>query len=191
MDFTSEGLVAHLEQYCTEQNIRSINQETRYFLKQEGVRYILGRMDLEAGERDTFDKTLSRRICLEEALAVQMIPARYLFTALNDLPEEAKQLDLVRDCLTVSQAATKIGEGAALPMPVPFRSKEEGPYIAVRKEGIRRIVDLAFRMTNVGMLEVLNTDQRMSDFNVAGAALSDYLNNPPKHWIKVMNAPDN
>jgi len=183
--FTVDGLVAHLREYRENRSIEEVDLQTRYLLKEVGTHYIVNYMKLSDEEKTELKRKLSERICLEQALTTQQIPSRYLHPILVNLPPELKENDLVQQHLFLAEAASNVSESSDFPS--PYGLEEQGPYTAVRQEGIRAIVQGCMQLTNEPLTQIINTPQRIAAFNQGGEALLKYLDQHPTNMGASLN----
>ncbi len=170
-----DGLIEYLHDFWKANDIYGVNLETRYRIKEAGIHYIIDNMELSGEEREELKRKTSERVCLEQALASQMIPLRYLIPALEGLPPELKSVELVSQYIALAEAVS-IGSDD---LPSPYGLKGQGPYAAVRQEGIRMIVQAALQLTDEPLLRILNIPERADVFHQAGVELRNYLDNHP------------
>jgi len=174
VQFTIEELITHLRGYEERHGITEIDLVTRYFVKEAGTHFVVEHMGLPPAEQEQLKRILSERCCLDEALAVMTIPARYLVQIIDGLPRQSqgmsvRGLEAVRVYRAAAQAMV-IAAGDTSPgendFPSPFDLESNGPYIAVRQEVIRDIVGIAIGVFNSQrFFAILNTPHRKGVFN--------------------------
>ena len=160
----------HLHNYWDANGIQAVDLETRYKLKEVGSHYIIDHMELSSTEKTRLKTTMSNRICAEQALETQLIPTRYLYQLLLLFPDRSKKMVLIELHLTLAELVS--GDDANTE-PAPFNLENDGPYTAVRQDGIVRIVNIAFGLTGIPIRSILNTPERMEAFNYGGRKLTN------------------
>lgn len=201
VEFTIEELIAHMKSYERLHGITEITPETRYFVKEAGAHFVTERIGLSPQEQEELKKVISERICLEEALATFTIPAGYLLQILDNLLPELKNSPEFKKIgiktyhiAEVKKFAVRLYETTAKALealvrsqlndrsnfPSPFRLSAEGPYIAVRQEGIRGLLEVAEGVFNSRKVSaIINTPEREQRFSYGGEAIRSYLDRHP------------
>ncbi|MBI5002762.1 hypothetical protein HZC31_05220 [Candidatus Woesearchaeota archaeon] len=170
--FSIDALLLHMDAYCSSRNVRASDPRVRYELKEIGVHYVIDQMELEPQEKTDLKTIMSRRICLEQALATETIPNSYLRQVIEGFPEDLRGLDIVQDYLRASQLLPDLSGGRA---PCPVKYDERLSMIVVRQEGIRSIVQAGIDVTGPPLRVLLHNQERVSLFNVGGEAVREYL----------------
>lgn len=188
--FSIERLIEHLRDYSDRESIQADDLATRYRLKEAGSHYIIDHMGLSDGEKTDLKQAMSQRICAEQALATQGIPATYLRQILEGFSAEIRETKLVQSYIRVASILVDIVAEVGTPIsgaqPSPFDLREESPYVAVDQEGIISLVKAAFKLTDAPLKSILNTEARMMAFNDGGTHLKRYLDeHHPEMGIEV------
>lgn len=178
VEFTIDDVVEHMRQYMTKHRIDDLNSESRYFVKNAGMEFVVDRIGLNPQEVEILKRALSERICLEEALANLLIPTRYLYKALLGLPDDAKSTEIVGLHLSLGRSIVSLDQKIDI-VPGPFKLVGEGPYTLVRQEMIKLAVQAAFAYTSKSILGVLDTEEKTRRFNYGAGAIVPYLDRNP------------
>lgn len=179
---TEESLKAHLLQVMHDKGFTEIELSVRYFLKEAGIHYVIEHMALDRQQKDELKTALSRRICLEEALANEIIPAKYLSSIVVDLPEDIKKVEFVKAYAAAGKRLPSINPHYSSDLEQdlkPFSLDGEGPYIAARQEGIKTIIIYAMKKTGETLKNILNSSRKLQQFNFYGGIIVEFLNNSP------------
>lgn len=178
-ELSTEEIETCLRDWMNQNNIKEINAENRYLLKEAGIHYVIENMDLNEAEAEELKKIISKRICLEEAKVTEMIPAYYLKDILKDLPDNVRKTDLAKMYVNVTNLSfsnSKLRLKASL---APFNTLTDGPYIAVRQKGIKALLEIVFYSTDQQLKTILNTEERLQKFNAGGGVIRNFLNKHP------------
>ncbi|MBS3122596.1 hypothetical protein J4434_06975 [Candidatus Woesearchaeota archaeon] len=179
---TEESLKAYLLQVMHDKGFTEIDSESRYFLKEAGIHYVIEHMRFSDKEKQVLKTTLSRRICLEEALANETIPVKYLSSIIVELPDDIKQMEFVKTYAVAGERLSFLTQDYHSEVEQelkPFSLNCDGAYLAARQEGIRAIIKNAMNKTGETLLILLNTPNNMQQFNFYGLIIADFLNNSP------------
>lgn len=168
-----EGLMAHLGAYCMQRNVVPLDPAARYELKEAGVHYVIDEMLLSADEKINLKRVMSRRICLEQALVVQLIPAAYLCRVIEGFPSDLQASEIVQQFYLPAGLLPVLPGTSQYPCSV--KVGEAFPSIAVRKEQIRAVVRAGINLTTGELNPILNTGARIDVFNYGGEQLRSYL----------------
>lgn len=176
-----EGLLQHLRSYLEEHPTEDAGL-SRYKLKERGIHYVIEHLPLEEKEKNELKTTLSRRVCLEQALVAEIIPTRYLPAIFANLPEKVKEnsgaMEVIRDHLTLAKEVESSGGGKS-DSPAPFRMDDDGPYTGIRQPMIKALVDLAKAYTGKTIVMMLNTPEKRRRFDELSQVMIDYLDHHP------------
>ena len=175
--YMDSGLETHMQKYWKEMGFKEMDSESRYFMKEAGAHYVIDNMDLSSKEKEELKRTISARICLEQALKNCIIPSEYLSQALAALPEKIQNIDFIKGLMNLGDAVASLKDDYT--SLTPFRLDGEGPYTAVRKKMIRNVVKVALDFTGEPIARILNTSQRTDTFNKGGAEIKQYIDNHP------------
>lgn len=179
---TEESLKAHLMHVMHDKGFTEIDSDSRYFLKEAGIHYVVEHMALDRQQKDELKTALSRRICLEEALANEIIPAKYLSSIVDNMPDDIKQIEFVKTYAAAGKRLPSIDPQYSSDVEQelkPFSLEGEGPYIAARQEGIKTIIKYAMNKTGETLKNMLDTPRKLQPFNFYGELIVNFLNNSP------------
>lgn len=174
------GLKRYLEEYWNKNEFERVDAESRYQIKEAGVHYVIDHLTLDVDDKIELKKALSKRICSEQALVAQLIPATYLYLLIQDLINyggELKNNQVIEFYETVAGLvkSSNMEEKYAR----PFGLLRDGPYMAIRQEGITTLVKASLRSTGNTIEKILNTEDKMNRFNDASKIIINFLDNHP------------